>query len=151
MRHLAARRDRDVMIERQVWLSIKIGINDLWRAFGTNAHEAVPIDEYEATYRRLLQRAVDEMGCGLIVAEPYIIEPDQSDPMRTQMDAFGQVARRLADEFGAVNVRTQEAFDAALTATSPSDWADDRVHPNLPGHAVIALAFLKALDFRMEP
>lgn len=149
VRHLDARWEQDVIAEQPDWLSVKIGINDVWRAFGTNAHEAVPIGEYEETYRRLLRRAVDETGCRLIVAEPYIIEADRSDPMRQQMDAFGGVARKLAGEFGAINVRTQEAFDAALATTSPADWADDRVHPNLPGHAVIAIAFLQMTGFQL--
>ncbi len=147
VRHLDARWDQDVIGERPDWLSVKIGINDVWRAFGTNAHEAVPIEEYEDTYRRLLRQAVETTGCRLIVAEPYIIEPDRSDSMRMQMDAFGEVARKLAGEFEAINVRTQDAFDAVLASTSPLDWADDRVHPRQPGHAVLALAFLKALQF----
>jgi len=149
VRHLDARWNQDVIAERPDWLSVKIGINDVWRAFGTNAHEAVPIDEYELTYRRLLRRAVDGTGCRLILAEPYIIEPDRADPMRMQMEAFGQITRKLAGEFGAVNVRTQEAFDTVLATTSPHDWADDRVHPKQPGHAVIAIAFLKALGFEL--
>ncbi|MBA2247312.1 MAG: SGNH/GDSL hydrolase family protein [Chloroflexia bacterium] len=149
VRDLDARWEHDVIAEQPDWLSVKIGINDVWRAFGTNAHEAVPIAEYEETYRRLLRRAVDVTGCRLIVAEPYVIEPDRADPMRVQMDAFGRVARKLAIEFGAVNVRTQEAFDAVLSTTSPHDWADDRVHPSQPGHAVIATAYLKALGFEL--
>lgn len=150
VRHLDARWDEDVIGEEPDWLAVKIGINDVWRAFGTNAHEAVPIDEYEETYRRLLRRAVDETGTRLILAEPYIIEANRSDPTRIQMDAFGQVAQKLAGEFGAISVHTQEAFDIALATTSPSDWAGDRVHPTLPGHAVIAIAFLKALDFEIS-
>jgi lysophospholipase L1-like esterase len=34
-----------------------------------------------------------------------------------------------------------------LRSTVPADWADDRVHPNRPGHAVIARAFLRALGY----
>lgn len=147
VRHLDRRWRDDVIQERPDWLSVKIGINDVWRAFGANAHEAVPIDEYEGTYRRLLRWAVDETGCRLILAEPYLIEPDHFDPMRQRMDEYGLIARALAAEFGAVNVRTQEAFDVALESTLPSNWADDRVHPNIEGHAVIAQAFLRAIEF----
>ena len=46
VRHLAARWDDDVIALKPDWLSVKIGINDVWRAFGEKAHEAVPADEY---------------------------------------------------------------------------------------------------------
>jgi len=149
VRHLAARWDADVIAEKPDWLSVKIGINDVWRNYGANAHEAVPIDEYEDTYRTLLKRAVDETGCKLIVAEPYMIEFDRGNLMRAQMDEFGKVARKLADEFGAVNVRTQDAFDAVLEYTASADWADDKIHPHGPGHGVIAMAFLKAVGWQL--
>ena len=147
VRHLAERWEDDVIAERPDWLSVKIGINDVWRSYGSNRAEAVPIDEYEATYRNLLQSAVDATGCRLIVAEPYMIEPDRANPMRAQMDDYRRVARKLAAGFGAVNVRTQEAFDAALETTTPDHWANDRIHPNVEGHAIIALAFLRAIGW----
>ncbi len=149
VRHLDERWEEDVIAESPDWLSVKIGINDVWRSFDSAGAGAVAIDEYEATYRRLLMTAVERTGCRLIVAEPYVIESDQTNPMRVQMDAYGQVARSLAAEFGAVNIRTQEAFDLALETTTPDAWAADRIHPNLAGHAVIANAFLRAIGLEL--
>lgn len=148
-RHLQARWDEDVIAHQPDWLSVKIGINDVWRAYGAKAHEAVPADEYEANLRELLQRAVDETGCRLIVVEPYVIEKNGSDPQLAQTREYGQIARKLAEEFGAINVRTQEAFDDALQHSESEDWAHDRIHPNLAGHAIIAQAFLEAVGFEM--
>jgi lysophospholipase L1-like esterase len=150
VRHLKARWQEDVIAEQPDWLSVKIGINDVWRSFGGNAHEAVPIDEYEATYRELLQQAVDTTGARLIIAEPYIIDSNTSDPFRVKMDQYGQVARKIASDFGAINVRTQEAFDVALQSTTPDDWAADKIHPGAPGHAIIALAYLRAIGFELS-
>jgi len=147
VRHLKERWQDDVITENPDWLSVKIGINDVWRTFGANAHEAVPIDEFEATYRELLTEAVEKTGTRLIIAEPYVIEPDTSDPFRAKMDQYGQVVRKIAADFGAINVRTQEAFDVALQSTTPADWAEDKIHPNTPGHAIIAIAFLRELGF----
>ena len=104
------------------------------------------IDEYEATLRDLLRRAVDATGCQLIMATPYLIEPDRAEPKRAMSDRYGAVVRALADEVGAKFVDTQEAFDRVLAVTAPAAWADDRVHPNLPGHAVLAEAFLRTID-----
>lgn len=151
VRDLDARWERDAIGERPDWLSVKIGINDVWRAFGDHPETAVPIDEYEATLRGLLRRAVDATGCRLILAEPYLIEPDRAEVWRARSDEYVAVSRRLATEFDAIPVRTQDAFDRVLASTTPEDWADDRVHPNLPGHAVLAQAFLAAIGWSPVP
>lgn len=148
-RQLRARWESDAVAERPDWLSVKIGINDVWRAFRNQPEQAVPIDEYEATLRELLHRAVAATGCRLILAEPYLIEPDRTEPQRVCSDRYRAVVRRLAAECDAVLVRTQDAFDRVLADTPPTDWADDRVHPNLPGHAVIASEFLTAIGWRV--
>ena len=150
VRELAARWDTDAIGTAPDWLSVMIGINDIWHNFGSQPARAVPLAEYATTLRTLLRQAVDRTGCRLIVAEPYIIEPDRADPQRAATDRYCLVAREIAAEFGAVNVRTQDAFDEVLRSTAPADWADDRIHPNRPGHAVIAQAFLRALNFTLS-
>ncbi|MEP7359715.1 MAG: SGNH/GDSL hydrolase family protein [Anaerolineales bacterium] len=147
VRDLAARWEQDVIKQQPDWLSVMIGINDVWRAFGGNSKEAVPLAEYTATLRSLLTQTREATDARLILADPYMIEPNPAQPMRRQMDAFGTVVAQLADEFGAVHVPTQAAYTAALAHTRPADWADDQIHPNGPGHAVLALAFLRALGF----
>ena len=145
VRDLRARWERDAVGPRPDWLSVKIGINDVWRAFGTDPDNAVPIDEYETTLRTLLRRALDATGCRLLLAEPYVIEPDRADPQRAMTDDYGAVVRRLAAEFDAPCVPTQAAFDRVLASTKSTDWAEDRIHPNLAGHAVIAREFLRVI------
>jgi lysophospholipase L1-like esterase len=146
VRDLSRRWQTDAIAPAPHWLSVMIGINDIWRGFTGMPQEAVPIDEYEATLRDLLRRAVDATGCRLILATPYLIEPDRSEPQRASSDRYGAVVRALAGEFDAAFVDTQAAFDRVLTATPSEAWADDRVHPNLPGHAVIAQAFLRTIE-----
>ena len=148
-RNLADRWEQDVIAERPDWLSVKIGINDVWRAFGSNPHEAVPLPEYTATLRDLLDQVRTRTDARLILIEPYMIEPDRSRPMRKEMDRYGGAVRQLATEYEAVFVPAQHAFDVALAHTTPADWADDQIHPNAPGHAVIALAFLRAVGFEL--
>ncbi|MFI7540040.1 SGNH/GDSL hydrolase family protein [Actinoplanes sp. NPDC049599] len=149
VRDLAARWEADAIGTAPDWLSVMIGINDVWHAFGSQPRKAVPLDEYATTLRTLLRRAVDRTGCRLIVAEPYIIEPDRAEPQRAASDRYGLVAREIGAEFRAVVVRTQDAFDEVLRSTTPADWADDRIHPNRPGHAVIAQAFLRAIGYQL--
>ncbi|WP_026369157.1 SGNH/GDSL hydrolase family protein [Kallotenue papyrolyticum] len=145
-RELLARWERDALAEQPDWLSLLIGINDVWRSFGANPHAAVPLPEYEANLRSLLGSA-RERGARLILMTPYMIEPERSVPMRRQMDWYGAVVRRLAAAMEAVLVDTQAAFDAVLRHTPPEAWATDQIHPNRAGHAVIALAWLRAVGF----
>lgn len=147
VRHLEARWAEDVIAEGPDWLSVKIGINDVWRTFDRGGEGAVGIDDYESIYRTLLTRTVEATGAKLILADPHIIESDRTNPMRVQMDAYGEVVGRLAAEFGAIRVRTQRAYDEVLKSTDSAAWAEDRIHPGTPGHAVIAVEYLKAIGF----
>jgi len=149
VRDLAARWEKDVIAEQPDWLCIQFPTNDVWRFFGDHPEQGVPIDEYEATVRSLLQRAVDGAGCRLVVADPLYINADRTDPMRAMIDDYGAVVRRIAAGLDARIVRQTASFDAVLATTAPADWSDDHVHPRLPAHAVIASAFLRALGFSL--
>ncbi|WP_431976217.1 SGNH/GDSL hydrolase family protein [Micromonospora haikouensis] len=146
VRDLAARWEADAVAERPDWLCVMVGINDIWRAFSPGREaEAVPIDEYERTLRALLRRAVTTTGCRLVLADPFLIEADVDEPQRAETDRYAAVVSAVAKDFDAVHVATQAAFDRVLAHSPSSRWADDRVHPGLPGHAVIADAFLAAI------
>ncbi|MGC4108457.1 MAG: SGNH/GDSL hydrolase family protein [Thermomicrobiales bacterium] len=147
--HLLARWEQDAIAEQPDWISVMIGINDVWRTFDSAGAGAVSIEEYEANLRALLQQVRDRTSARLIVADPFDIDPDRNDPMRAMMDAYGAVCSRVGAEFGAIPVHTQEAFDAVLESTSWETWAADKIHPGLPGHAVIAQAYLRAIGFEL--
>jgi lysophospholipase L1-like esterase len=147
VRDLAARWERDVVDVKPDWLSVKIGINDVWRQVAGRWSEAVLLEEYAATYERLLRRTQETTAARLILMEPYVIEADRADQFRLLIDQYLPVVHRLAEQFGAILIRTQAAFDEALAQQPASFWADDRVHPNLPGHAVIARAFLRGVGY----
>jgi lysophospholipase L1-like esterase len=142
---LAARWQRDAIETRPDWLSVMIGINDVWRAFDGRPDDAVPLEVFESTLRGLLGDAVDATGTRLILADPYLIEPDRDEPQRACSDTYGAAVRRLAGEFDAVHVPTQAAFDRALANSTPDDWSHDRIHPNPDGHRLIADEFLRAV------
>ena len=141
VRDLAERWQQDVIDERPDWLSVKIGINDAGRE--------LPLEEYTATLRRLLDWTRRETGARFILMQPYLIEADRNEFERRRMDTYGVAMKALAAEFDAILIETQAAFDEVLRSTQPSDWSQDRVHPDTPGHAVIALAFLRAIGFEL--
>lgn len=143
---LESRWRQDVLELKPDWLSVMIGINDVWRQFD-RIHDSHPVtlERYEEIYRRLLERTRPEVK-GLILMTPYYIETHRADPMREKMDAYGRVVERLSQSFDAVFVDLQDAFDSYLRYRPTQSLCGDRVHPNKTGHMLIAKAFLAAID-----
>ena len=149
VRDLDARWQTDVLNLKPDWLSVMIGINDVWRQFDsplqTETH--VALDEYTTTLDKLLQKTRPTLK-NLVLMTPYFIEPNRNDAMRAMMDKYGNAVRQLARKHKAIFVDTQACFDTILQTTHPMSLAWDRVHPNLTGHAILARAFLKAVEYK---
>jgi lysophospholipase L1-like esterase len=150
VRDLKRRWQTDVLDLHPDWVSIMIGINDVWRQFDqpliTESH--VYLDEYEETLRDLVEQTLPHVQ-GIVLMTPFYIEPNLLDKMRAMMDQYGAVVRRLAERYNCVFVDTQAAFDELLQHLYPAAIAWDRVHPTKVGHMKLARAFLDAigLDF----
>jgi lysophospholipase L1-like esterase len=151
VRDLKARWQTDVIDLKPDWLSVMIGINDVWRQFDSplQREQQVLPDEYESTLDALLGGTAPLLK-GLVLITPYFIEPNRSDAMRSRMDAYGAIVRRMADKYQAYCVDTQAAFDEALKYLHPMWLAWDRVHPNHIGHMILARAFLKGIVYEWE-
>jgi lysophospholipase L1-like esterase len=146
VRDLRARWEQDVLRLKPDWLSVMIGINDVWRQFDEHLEACghVMDDEYEATLRDLVARTPLK---GLVLMTPYIIEHVREDDMRRRMDVYGGMVRKVAAECGAIFVDTQAAFDRVLQHVPSEAMAADRIHPGMLGHTILARAFLDAVDF----
>jgi len=148
VRDLKNRWQTDALDLKPDWLSICIGINDVWRFFATppRLEEHVPIDEYKETLEELVTQTRPKLK-GLILMSPYYVEPDRSKPMRAMMDRYGTAVRQIAEKYQAIFVDTQAAFDAVLSHVPVPTLAPDQVHPTHIGHMVLAQAFLQAVGY----
>jgi lysophospholipase L1-like esterase len=149
VRHLKARWMRDAIESAPDWLSVKIGINDVWRRFLGHPEEAVPLLEFEDTLRDLIDCVRLSTGCHLILVDPYVVEADRTDLQRRMTEQYAAVVGKLAQEFDTIHVRTQAAFDRVLRFTKSEEWSGDRIHLNRMGHAVIAQEFLQEIGFAL--
>jgi len=148
VRDLQARWQPDVLNQKPDWLSIMIGINDVWRQFDSPLRTETHVlpDEYERTLDALLSQTRPAVQ-NIVLLTPFYIEPNHADAMRARMDEYGAIVRRLSEKHGTLFVDTQAAFDAVLMALYPATLAWDRVHPSLTGHMVLARAFLRTVEF----
>lgn len=93
---LLARWDSDVLEAQPDWLSIKIGINDVWKGFRPGGEEPVPLPEYTGILRTLLDHTYARTNARVILMTPYMIEGNRQDPMRQEMDRYGEAVHAIA-------------------------------------------------------
>jgi len=135
---LADRWARDTIALKPSLLSILIGVNDIWHKL--NGPYRGTVEQYETGYRELLQRSLDEIpGVRIVVCEPFALRCGTvNDTWFPEFDRRRATARKLADEFKLEFVPFQAMFDKATQSTAPAFWAEDGVHPTIPGHALMA-------------
>ena len=146
VRDLDARWQTDVMDLKPQWVSVLIGINDVWRQFDCPQmpETHVSLQEYEETYARLIERTLPQVK-GMILMTPYYMEPNRQDPMRARMDEYGAVVRKLADKYHLTFVDLQAGWDRLFQHMHSTNIAWDRVHPNQTGCMYIAKQFVQAI------
>lgn len=147
-RDLLARWQRDVLDLNPQWVSICIGINDVWRQFDMPAirERAVLPEEYEGNLDQMLASLRGRVK-GAFLLTPFYMEPNRGDAMRARMDEYGDICRRLAEKHGCAFVDLQAAFDRYFVYRHSAYIAWDRVHPNEIGAMMIAREFLAHTGF----
>lgn len=147
-RDLLARFQRDVVDLKPDWVSICIGINDVWRQFDSPAmpDQCVLPDEYEQNVEKMIEMVKGSVK-GIFILTPYYMEPNTADPMRARMDEYCAVCKRLAEKHGCIFVDFQKLYADYCNVRHPAYIAWDRVHPNQIGATLMAREFLKHCDF----
>ena len=125
-------------------ISILIGINDIWHEFERqNGVETPRFDEF---YRRLLDWSLQSNPkMQFILLEPFVLfHGAVAEEWRKEVTEKREVVRQIAKDYNTIFVPLQSVFDEA-TKRAPGDfWLADGVHPTLPGHHLIAKAWLAA-------
>lgn len=144
---LLLRYTEDFKVLKPDFISILIGINDVWRRYDQN--DPTSIEDFKSNYTQLLtQIKTDLPHTQIMLIEPFVLHslPDRR-AWHEDLDPKIQVVRELANEFADYYLPLDGLF-ASLCATSysPSDIALDGVHPTDTGHSIIAYEYLKLLD-----
>ncbi len=150
-RDLLERFDRDVVALNPDWVSICIGINDVWRQFDTPAmfDAQVMPDEYESNIEKMILAVKDKVK-GVFILSPYYMEPNENDTMRARMDEYVAICRRLAEKHDCVFVDFQKLYANYCKVRHSTYIAWDRVHPNQIGATLMAREFLSHCGFDYE-
>lgn len=142
---LQKRWQKDVLDEKPDWLSISIGINDVWRRLGEYPEEAVPLESFQKTYEKLLEQTRKALSVKLVLMETSVIDENPESEGNRLLADYNGVIRDLANRYEARLVPIREAFFKALAARPGYQWTEDGVHPRPPGHMLMALSWLQTL------
>ncbi|MDF2925229.1 MAG: family lipase [Paenibacillaceae bacterium] len=130
------------------WLSVMIGVNDVWRQFDAPLcpEQHVYPAEYEDNLNKMMELCQGKVRQTVLMT-PFFMERNLQDEMRARLDVYNEIVRKTASRCGALLVDVQGAYDEVLTHMHPMNIAWDRVHPNMTGHMIVARAFLKAVGY----
>lgn len=142
---LLARWDEDCIALQPDWVSILIGINDVWRRFDRN--DPTTTEDFYQGYRKLLQRTRHETNAKIILMEPFVLHhPADRLAWRDDLDPKIEIVRQLSAEFSTILISLDSLFQDAASKQQASYWAEDGVHPSPAGHALISKAWIDSVS-----
>jgi lysophospholipase L1-like esterase len=136
----------DVLDHQPQWISISIGINDVWRQLDSPDADQVYPERFEAVYRKLLEQTRELPNCRLILMQPTVIKEYVDSTGNSLLKPYVDIVNRLAEEYDAVLVRTHEAFISFIQCETGKDLTTDGVHMTTLGDTLMATAWIKALN-----
>ncbi len=152
---LYARIKIDMINLKPDYMSILIGINDVWHEY--TRQNGVDADKFEMVYGLMieeLKKALPDLK--IMIMEPFVLHgsatnTDEEHPGRWEHFSSECVlrqaaAKRIAEKYGLVFVPLQAHFDRVSANTPEGYWLVDGVHPTPAGHELIKQQWLKAFE-----
>ena len=125
--------------------SILIGINDIWHRYG-GGRILTTDAQIETNYRAILERLRKETNAKIVILAPYLLERENAEEMRADLERLLPIVRKLADEFADVYIPLDKHFEEALkTQPEPCYYSGDGVHPNQNGAEFIGKLYAEAV------
>jgi lysophospholipase L1-like esterase len=146
-------RDRwpdDVLKQKPHWLSIHIGVNDLFHyLYGHD--RAVDPALFEQTYDQILEVTTRELDCRVVLITPFYISTDRSgQTFRSRvLDLIPQyirVVEKMSQKYGTLLLDLHDIFKEQLKYRDADAFCPEPVHPHQGGHMVIASSLMDVLS-----
>ena len=126
-------------------ISILIGINDVWHRHGSGKIETTD-EQIALNYRAILTRLKEQTGAKIIMLEPFLLDCEEKEDWRPEVERVITIVRELAKEFADAYIPLNDLFQEALkTQPEPQFYSADGVHPNDNGRAFIGKHYFEAI------
>lgn len=125
-------------------VSILIGINDTWRKYDSD--DPTDAESYANDFRAILTDVKQNLDAKIIILEPFLLPVmDGQENWRIDLDPKINAVRDIVREFNALYIPLDGMFAAASVVRDCDFWLGDGVHPDMPGHGLIAKAWMEAV------
>ena len=146
---LIARVKADIINLKPDYMSILIGINDVWHEFGS--HNGIDTKRYEMYYNMLIEEVKEALpDIKIMILEPFVLKgtgtEENWDEFRRGAEEKAAAAKRVAQKNNLLFVPLMEKFDEAIKKAPENYWLADGVHPTAMGHELIKREWLKAFE-----
>ncbi len=146
---MQARLMRDVIMHRPDWVTINVGINDVWH--GLNGLGGVSRSVYEPTVEAMVRTIQRETAAQVVLVTPTVIGENPADTANQLLSeyvaAMEQVAARCGTLLAPAHADFLMTLSAGQAAAPNFQMTTDGVHLNAIGNARLALTILQTLDF----
>ena len=144
---LYARIKLDCWNHQPDFLSILIGVNDIWHELAIQ--NGVELDRFEKMYRILIEDTKKVLpNIKIMLCEPFVLEGAATNEKWEQfLDVYkyAAVVKKLAEEYDLYFLPLQEKLSQAM-ANGVENVLSDGVHPAKAGAEIIASEWLKKFD-----
>lgn len=146
------RLDRDVLVHQPDWVTVSVGVNDVWHGMNKAGSGGVPLPEYRRHLETLVQR-VRSSGAEVILLPPTVIGEDPASEGNRLLKPYRAAVREIAAAYRLrvaptdIDLTTALAANVSQGGEPGKTLTTDGVHLRGPGDAVLAVAVLKALGF----
>ncbi|HZH63000.1 MAG TPA: SGNH/GDSL hydrolase family protein, partial [Metabacillus sp.] len=147
---LASRWQKDVIEPNPDYVSISIGINDVWRQLDRPEIEQVDVEKFERIYKELLTQVKEHTNARIILMEPTVIEEDLQAQGNQMLKKYVKVVNEMAKQFEAIIVPTHQAFIQYLENNNGYKLTTDGVHMNSAGNMLMATTWLKVVEDQLK-
>jgi len=146
---LYARIKYDIINLKPDYLTILIGVNDVWHEI---AHQnGVSAEKFEKIYSMLIEEIKEVLpDVKIFILEPFLTHgtavDEQWETFSTEVAKRATVSKKIAAKYNLNFVSLQDKFDNACKNAPCDYWTREGVHPTAMGHGIIANALLDAVE-----
>lgn len=140
--HLLEQYEENVCNEKPDFVTIYIGMNDVWHHYSRNIYTSN--EEFEHNLRTLLEKIRTEFGVPILIIEPFIIDiTPEHTKMREELWQKVDIIRKLARIYASEYIALDGSFASACIKHEPTFYSIDGIHPTDEGHKFIARRWLR--------